>query len=101
MKPGITQGLSLYLDLIRFLSAVVVVLHHTWPIVFPSFPLPWPGHSAIVTFFVLSGYVIAHSARPEVGLRAYAYNRIARILPVTLAAMMLSVAISPFSEPSV
>jgi peptidoglycan/LPS O-acetylase OafA/YrhL len=97
MKPGIPQGLSLYLDLIRFLSAVVVVLHHTWSMVFPSFPLPWPGHSAVVTFFVLSGYVIAHSAKPELGLRAYAYNRMARVLPVALAATMLSVAISPLA----
>lgn len=100
MKPGIAQGLSLYLDLIRFLAAVVVVLHHTWSLVFPSFPLPWPGHSAVVTFFVLSGYVIAHSARPELGLRSYAYNRMARILPVALPAIMLSVAISPLAGTS-
>lgn len=92
----IPTGLSLYLDLARFLAAIVVVMHHTWPLIFPTFPLPWPGHSAVVVFFVLSGYVIAHASRPDLGLRAYAQHRMARILPVAFAALILSFLISPF-----
>ena len=95
MKGQIPGGFSLYLDTVRFLAALVVLLHHTWPLVFPQFPLPWPGHSAVVVFFVLSGYVITHASRPGLGFRIYPQHRMARILPVTLAAIALSFCISP------
>lgn len=95
MKGTIPPGFSLYLDTVRFLAAIVVLLHHTWPLVFPQLPLPWPGHSAVVVFFVLSGYVITHASRPELGVRLYAQHRAARILPVSLAAILLSICISP------
>ena len=100
MKHTIPAGLSLYLDMVRFLAAMAVVLHHTWPLIFPGLPLPWPGHSAVVVFFVLSGYVITHASRPELGLREYAQHRMARILPVAIVAMLLSVAISQLSVSS-
>jgi peptidoglycan/LPS O-acetylase OafA/YrhL len=95
MRAQIPPGFSLYLDVVRFLAAIVVLLHHTWPLLFPHFPLPWPGHSAVVVFFVLSGYVITHASRPELGLRLYAQHRMARILPVTIAAILLSFCIAP------
>lgn len=95
MNRRIPPGFSLYLDAIRFIAAIVVLLHHTWPLVFPNFPLPWPGHSAVVVFFVLSGYVITHAARPELGFRLYIQHRMARILPVTLVAILLTFCISP------
>lgn len=95
MKRQIPHGFSLYLDTVRFLAAVVVLLHHTWPLLFPRFPVPWPGHSAVVVFFVLSGYVITHASRPGLDFRVYAQHRMARILPVTLAALALSYCISP------
>ena len=98
MKRTIPAGLSLYLDIVRYLAAMAVVFHHTWPLIFPEFPLPWPGHSAVVVFFVLSGYVITHASRPELGLRGYAQYRMARILPVAIVAMLLSVAISQLSS---
>jgi peptidoglycan/LPS O-acetylase OafA/YrhL len=97
MKQRIPDGLSVYLDLVRFIAASVVVLHHTWPLVIPRFPLPWPGHSAVVVFFVLSGYVIAHASRPEQGFREYAYRRMARVMPVTSAALLLSAVIAPIA----
>jgi peptidoglycan/LPS O-acetylase OafA/YrhL len=95
MKGQISPSFSLYLDAVRFLAAVVVLLHHTWPLVFPQFPLPWPGHSAVVVFFVLSGYVITHASHLDLGIRLYAQHRAARVLPVSLAAILLSVCISP------
>ena len=55
------ESLSLYLDLVRFLATVAVLLFHLWPQWFPGFPLPWPGHAAVIVFFVLSGFVIAHA----------------------------------------
>lgn len=94
MKRTIPAGLSLYLDFVRYLAAMIVVLHHTWPLLFPNFPLPWPGHAAVVVFFVLSGYVITHASSPQLGWRRYAKHRMARILPVAIVAIFLSIAIS-------
>lgn len=91
-------SLSLYLDLTRFLAALAVLLFHLWPQWFPHFPLPWPGHAAVVVFFVLSGYMIAHAAhQPGVVLRTYLQHRAARILSVALPALLLSVAIAPLA----
>jgi peptidoglycan/LPS O-acetylase OafA/YrhL len=76
---------------VRFGAAVVVVFSHAWPVLVPQFPLPWPGHEAVVVFFVLSGLVIAHAAdRPGTTLASYAVNRAARILPVAVPALVLS-----------
>jgi peptidoglycan/LPS O-acetylase OafA/YrhL len=96
MKREIPLGLSVYLDLVRFGAASVVVLSHLWVLAFPAHPLPWPGHSAVVVFFVLSGFVISHAARPELGLRGYLHHRTARIYPVTLGAVVLSLLLSAF-----
>jgi peptidoglycan/LPS O-acetylase OafA/YrhL len=91
-------GLSLYFDLLRVLSALAVVLYHLWPQVYPDFPLPWPGHSAVIVFFVLSGYMIAHVAdRPGMSPGAYARQRAIRILSVALPALLLSAAIAPLA----
>ena len=94
--PGraIPAGLSLYLDVVRFLAAVAVVLYHTWTLYFPDSKIKWPGHEAVVVFFVLSGYVIAHAASaPGMTLAAYAQHRLARILPVAYAALIVAVGI--------
>lgn len=91
-------SLSLYLDLTRFLAAIAVLLFHLWPQWFPNFPLPWPGHAAVIVFFVLSGYMIAHAAhQPGADLRTYLQHRAARILSVALPALLLSIAIAPLA----
>lgn len=71
-------------------------MHHTWKLVFPKFPVPWPGHTAVVVFFVISGYVIAHAAaHPNASLRLYAGNRVARLLSVSIPAILLGLFIAP------
>lgn len=97
MQNQIKPGFSVYLDLVRFGAATVVLLSHVWPLLFPSFPLPWPGHEAVVVFFVLSGYVIAFAAdRPGLTMSHYAVHRAVRIVSVAVPAIVLSVAIAPF-----
>ena len=100
MKRAIPHGLSVYLDLVRFGAAAVVVLSHLWTLVLPGHPLPWPGHAAVVIFFVLSGYVISHAARPALGLRGYLHHRIARIYPVVLGAAVLSIVLAVAGVPA-
>ena len=90
-RGNIAPGLSLYLDLIRFLAAVVVMVSHTWPLLAPGSTFKFPGHEAVVVFFVLSGYVIAHAAlRPGMTLAVYVQHRVARILPVAWLALLLT-----------
>jgi len=99
-KP-IDRGLSIYFDAVRFLAAIVVVLHHVWPLIVPSLPLPWPGHEAVVVFFVLSGYLIAYTASDStVHLKTYVEHRAARILSVAIPALLLAAVIAPFAAGS-
>jgi len=90
-QGGIAPGLSLYLDLLRFLAAATVVVYHTWPHFNPATTMKLPGHEAVVVFFVLSGYVIAHAtSRPGMTLAVYAQHRMARILPVAWLCLLLA-----------
>lgn len=94
----IPPAFSLYLDLARFLAALFVVLYHSWSIFFPGSVIKWPGHEAVVVFFVLSGYVISHAAaQPDVTLALYVQHRAARILPVALLALLLSYVLAKFA----
>jgi peptidoglycan/LPS O-acetylase OafA/YrhL len=92
----LSPGLSLYLDASRFGAALAVLLTHLWPLAFPLIPLPWPGHEAVVVFFVLSGYVISHAAgRPGENASRFVLHRSARILSVTWPALLLAALIAP------
>jgi peptidoglycan/LPS O-acetylase OafA/YrhL len=93
--PAIPPALSIYFDLMRLLAAMTVVVYHTWDRFFPNAHLKWPGHEAVVVFFVLSGYVIAYTAsRPGMHWSEYARHRIARIVPVAWIALALALAIA-------
>lgn len=96
MKNDVDKGMSLYLDMLRFLAAIAVVMSHVWRLIFPDFPLPWPGHAAVIVFFVISGYVIAFATdRPGQSAGAYALHRAVRILSVTVPALALAACIAP------
>ena len=59
--------LSLYLDLTRFAAALVVVLGHSWLVLYPSYPLHWPGPPAVIVFFVLDRTVGLPNATADIG----------------------------------
>lgn len=91
MRKPIDRGLSIYLDLARVIAAALVLMQHVWPLISLGMQFPWPGHEAMIVFFVLSGYVIAYTASaPTVSLNTYAVNRAARILSVAIPALLLS-----------
>ena len=89
------RGFSSYLDILRFGAAFVVLLSH---FAYPRFSegrYLWLrelnlGSDAVVLFFVLSGVVIAFSAQhKDATLRAFAFNRLTRVISVALPALVL------------
>lgn len=87
---------SLYLDAVRFFAALVVFLGH-----FATYALSgglfWQiapfRHDAVIVFFVLSGFVIAHAvAKGEHDVRVYVANRAARIYSVAIPAIAITLA---------
>jgi peptidoglycan/LPS O-acetylase OafA/YrhL len=88
---------SHYLDAVRFVAAVLVVLAHflQYGVVQGTAAgfIPDMGREAVVIFFVLSGFVIADSTeRKQMSARAYIVARCARIYSVVLPVLLLAFA---------
>jgi peptidoglycan/LPS O-acetylase OafA/YrhL len=92
-QTGVSRGFSVYLDAVRFSAALWVVLAHfqAWGFAPAGMAawLPSNGRDAVVLFFVLSGFVIAHSAGSKTA-RTYAVDRLARIYSVAMPIVLLS-----------
>ncbi|PEQ14425.1 hypothetical protein B2G71_02195 [Novosphingobium sp. PC22D] len=88
------RGVSLYLDLVRFLAAVAVLLTHlAYPELSGGMLLPWRawGNDAVMVFFVLSGFVVAHVTQTrETTMGDYAASRLARLWSVAVPALVLT-----------
>jgi peptidoglycan/LPS O-acetylase OafA/YrhL len=98
----LNRPLSLLLDVIRFLAALLVFFHHA---ALGKFGSGLPHHfvetdrEPVILFFVLSGFVIAYSA--ETKDRApgtYALNRLARLYSVVLPALALTALLYPIGD---
>ncbi|HEY3909961.1 MAG TPA: acyltransferase [Stellaceae bacterium] len=101
------KSLSIYLDLVRASAALVVFAGHVVLLSgcyagsggvgcrFAAGLFPFHlAHSAVVLFFVLSGYVITYvAAERETRLRDFAVSRFARIYSVAAPAMVLTLGI--------
>jgi peptidoglycan/LPS O-acetylase OafA/YrhL len=90
---------SLYLDAVRVVAALLVIVYHSnlRLLTTDKLPLSGHGHGAVIVFFVLSGYVIAWiTATRETTPHAYWTSRLARFysvaLPVVLVTPLLDVA---------
>jgi peptidoglycan/LPS O-acetylase OafA/YrhL len=85
---------SCYLDLIRFISALLVVLDHYVQYVVgesTAHLLPAMGREAVVLFFVLSGFVIAYATETKTQtIKQYAIARASRIYSVALPLLFLA-----------
>ncbi|MET8016650.1 acyltransferase family protein [Streptomyces decoyicus] len=71
---------------LRFAAAAGVVFTHSALMINPHLgqslgPEVWVGASSVSLFFILSGYVLTHSARPTDTARAFWRRRAAKILP--------------------
>jgi len=89
---GMSRSFSLYLDLLRFLAAMTVMVSHAAGHAFGYRVLPASlGHNAVIVFFLLSGYVIAHVAdHKENTARTFWISRFARVYSVALPAILLT-----------
>ena len=89
----LNEPVSIYLDLVRFLAALAVLIGHGVQdgLYTGSFVLSSLSHEAVMVFFVLSGLVIAEtSLRKGRDARAFLVARAARIYPVVIPAIILS-----------
>jgi len=97
-----TSALSLYLDALRFSAAFTVFLsHYGAPRISGS--LFWRfadyGHTAVLVFFVLSGFVIASvTDTREHSLEDYALSRFARLYSVMIPAFILTALLDYFGN---
>ena len=89
-----SRSTSTYLDLLRFLAAVIVFLGHLSDRRISGgflWQLQGYGHGAVVIFFVLSGFVIAYvSETKERSLEDYALSRLSRLYSVVFPALLLT-----------
>lgn len=85
---------SILIDLVRILAALVVTAGHTAVLGVYAGPLPryaMIGQDAVLTFFVLSGFVIYGTAnRPGASFRQYCIARASRLLPVAIVATIFA-----------
>lgn len=84
--------LSFYLDLLRFVSAVLVFFSHVSPFIGGYlWQVGGLGHESVVVFFVLSGFVIAYVCyeRKE-SCFDYVVNRVSRIYSVAIPAIVIT-----------
>lgn len=85
---------SIYLDLVRFIAAFLVYVYHSnqRPIVTDILPASNYGHSSVIVFFVLSGFVIAYiTDTKERNWVSYTASRISRVYSVAVPALVLTV----------
>lgn len=86
---------SLFLDCLRIIASFVVFWGHAYDqwhtkIGYDYNRIDW-GHSAVIVFFVLSGYVIAHTTtRNNRGPKQYAQARLSKLYSVVLPALIIT-----------
>lgn len=99
---SVPPAFSIYLDLIRVLCGIAVVFYHYSNHIIRASPRVFPhvGQEAVMVFFVLSGFVIAHVARRrEHDPKIFVAKRLARVYPVAIAGVVLSYVLYAICEP--
>jgi peptidoglycan/LPS O-acetylase OafA/YrhL len=107
-RPTVMRaGLSVYLDLLRFLAAIGVVICHAQKFVMPTIPrqIAENGGECVAIFFVLSGFVIRFTSveKGETDWRTYAAARWARlfsVVPIALLVTLIADRIGFAADPS-
>ncbi|UFH53108.1 acyltransferase [Spirosoma sp. KNUC1025] len=92
---------SVYLDTLRIAAALTVVLVHGQILLYHNADPLHVGydisHAAVIVFFALSGFVIAHTTSTNNrGQKQYAQARLSRLYSVVLPALVLTALIQGF-----
>ena len=93
---------SILLDSLRIFAALTVVYIHAFDRWFPKLAHPHnepgePSHAAVIIFFVLSGYVIAHTTiSNNRGGRQYAAARLSRLSSIVIPSLIITAIIALF-----
>src|SRR5687768_4433889 len=97
-EPFITRPMSLWLDFVRAVAALVVVVGHAHQLGIYTGYYPFSialQNNAVIVFFVLSGLVIATATdRREDSLSSFVIARVSRIVPVAVVATLVALAIA-------
>lgn len=94
-----TRGFSVYLDIMRIVACLIVTVSHLAHARYSGGDLTWIrgldlGSDAVVIFFVLSGFLIAHTAfKQNRSASEYAKARLSRIYSVALPAILFTLLI--------
>ena len=83
---------STFLNMLRLGAALIVFFTHCAQFWFPAAyaSMARLGHDAVIVFFVLSGFVIAHATAKQKDLRSYAVARLSRLYSVVMPALILT-----------
>ena len=87
MNTPLSKPFSIYLDLVRFTAACLVYLWHSNMrlLVTDVLPASNSGHSSVIVFFVLSGFVIAFVTDTKEGHWIdYTSSRLSRVFSVVI-----------------
>ncbi|MGQ5522093.1 acyltransferase family protein [Chitinimonas sp. PSY-7] len=87
------RAFSVYLDAVRFIAACLVYIYHSNQrlLVKEILPASTYGHSSVIVFFVLSGFVIAYiTDTKEKHWATYTASRLSRVYSVALPALLLT-----------
>jgi len=93
VSQPMNRPFSVYLDLVRFGAACLVYLWHSNMrlLVTDILPASNYGHSAVIVFFVLSGFVIAYvTDSKEKTWVVYSASRLSRVFSVVLPTLILT-----------
>jgi len=92
-----TPFLSAYLDGMRVLAALSVLIYHCAVIYqVPEASAGRHGEDAVIVFFVISGFVIAYATERSPSWKHFAFVRATRVYSVGLPALLLALAITPY-----
>lgn len=79
------------LDVLRLISAVFVILHHSYPLTGNSSLLSTLGAIGVSTFFIISGYLISQSWFSDPSPSRFLWKRILRIVPGLIALSIFTI----------
>ncbi|HLO99261.1 MAG TPA: acyltransferase [Fimbriimonas sp.] len=83
-----------FLDAIRGIAALAVVIQHVFWFVDPSFEEFFstvfsPGRFGVVAFFIVSGFIVPHSLEAKGDVKAFWKSRFFRLFPAYWASLLL------------